>query len=71
MALAYHLRAVIEYQRAWPATALNKLIEPPRHPRARDTKIYQLANTQARVIVANVQDPDAPTVRELVVNEVC
>ena len=58
---AGHLRTIIEDQRAWPTTALHDLIEPSRHPGAGDANIHQLPNTQARVVIDDVQDPDAPT----------
>jgi hypothetical protein len=58
---AGHLRAVIKSQRMWPTTALDDLIEPPRHPDPGDANIHQLPDTQARIVVDNVQDPDPPT----------
>ncbi len=67
---AGHLRTVIEHQCAWSTTTRDDLIEPPHHPGAGDTNIHELSNTQARIVVDNVQDPDASATGELVVNEV-
>jgi hypothetical protein len=58
---AGHCRAVIKSQRMWPTTAVDALIEPPRHSDAGDATIHQLPDTQARVVVDNVQAPDPPT----------
>ncbi len=67
---ASHLWTVVHHNARWQATLLAYYAEVVRHSQPRDRGVDQLANTDSRVIVHDVQHTYPATITELIAHKV-